>query len=242
MLRIWIRNFIVLSCIMASSVNNIKAGDKIMFKDNFAEGMSNWWVEGGQSVKVDDGKLYVKANPKIFNRAKNGGVCTVWCKRKISGNIQIDFDVCVIDSEIKANNINIFMFYSDPTGESLEKSAHTRKLADYPLYHQLNGYIFTYLNDFKHESRLNTDGSSKARFRIRRCPGFKLINETFDYHAKKNRVYHVTISRKGKILTIAVDGKVRLAAKDDNPLKAGYWGFRTFRTDLWFANVTIKNI
>jgi Domain of unknown function (DUF6250) len=241
-LYIRIRKLIALSCIMAGCMSNAGEKDKVMFKEDFTKGMSNWWVEGGQSVKVHDGKLYVKANPKTFDKTKNGGVCTVWCKRRISGDIQIDFDVCVTGSEIKANNINIFLFYSDPTGKSLEKSAHTRKSAAYSLYHQLNGYIFTYLNDFQNIGKKNKDGSSKARFRIRRCPGFKLITETFDYHARKNKIYHVTITRKGKELAIAVDGKVRLTAKDDNPLKAGYWGFRTFRTDLWFANVSVKSL
>ncbi len=215
---------------------------RTIFQDDFTKGLNKWWVEGGQSVNTANGKLYVKADPKKFDKGKNGGVCTVWCRQKISGNIQIDFDVYVISSETDANNINLFLFYSDSSGKPLEESASSRKTGDYPLYHKLNGYIFTYLNDFKNLAGTKPGQPAKARFRIRRCPGFKLLTQTFAYHVKKGRKYHITVIRKNKELSIAVDGKVYLKAVDPKPFKSGYWGFRTYRTYLWFSNALIKQL
>lgn len=234
----YIINWIISSFIIFALTNRVYGKEKIIFKEDFKAGLSNWWKEGGQSVKVHDGKLYVKANPKNFDGGKNGGVCTVWCRKTISGNVQIDFDVYVLDSEIKANNINLFLFYSTPEEAKLETSAHKRKTANYSLYHKFNGYIFTYLNDYQNKAK--SKNLTKARFRIRRCPGFKLLSQKFDYHVNKRRKYHVTITRKGKLLSIAVDGKVYLTAHDDNPFETGYWGFRTYRTYLWFSNITVK--
>ena len=62
-----------------------------------------WWVEGGERVWIDGGRLRVKANP-----AKQEGsdhVCTVWNKQAFSGDLEVSFRTCVLDSTIKANNI-----------------------------------------------------------------------------------------------------------------------------------------
>ncbi len=240
--------FIFTGLQIAASDHDLQAaaGDKnnswqVIFRDNF-KNLKNWWIEGGQSVTVRNGKLYVKADPVTFDKGKNGGVCTVWNKIPVSGNVKIDFDVCVISSKTNVNNINLFLFFSDPTGPDLQSSAGSRKSADYPLYHNLNGYIFTYLNDAQKRGPVNNDGSTKARFRIRRCPGFNLLTQAYDYHAEKNKIYHISIIRRDKMLSIAVDGKIYLKASDETPFKSGYWGFRTFRTWLWFGQVTVSKI
>ena len=98
------------------------------------------------------------------------------------------------------------------------------------------------LNDFKNLAGTKPGQPAKARFRIRRCPGFKLLTQTFAYHVKKGRKYHITVIRKNKELSIAVDGKVYLKAVDPKPFKSGYWGFRTYRTYLWFSNALIKQL
>jgi hypothetical protein len=215
-----------------------------------------WWVEGGERVWVEKGRLRVKADPKDADAPacpealRGGGVCTVWRDQVFGGDLRVEFDACVVDSSIDANNINFFLLYSDPSGRPLHESRAARASAAYDLYHGLNGYIFTFLNDTESPSRSNgmtvptsrdqTAGQSlQARFRMRRCPGFRLVSEAFGYHCRKGVTYHVVVTRLGGRLTYAVDGHVFLDWTDDAPLPEGHIGLRTYRTDLWWDNVKV---
>ena len=164
---------------------------------------------------------------------RGGYVCTVWCKQPFSGDVKVEFDAHVIRSDIEANNINFFLHYGDPSRRPLYDTRESRASAAYKLYHTLNGYIFTFLNDRESEE------GQRARFRIRRCPGFKLLDEAYGYHCRRGVTYHVEIRKRGPRLTIAVDGKERVSAEAPEPLDGGLLGLRTFRTYLWWDNVRV---
>jgi len=193
---------------------------------------SDWWVEGGESVRVESGRLRVKANPS--DAKAPGCVCTVWNRTVLSGSLRVDFDACVVESTIDANNINLFLYYADPSGKPLHDTRASRASGEYGLYHRLNGYIFTFLND--------TERPDRARFRIRRCPGFRLLAETFGYHCRRGVVYHVAVAAREGIITYAVDGEVRLAARDPSPWSSGLLGLRTYQTDLWWDNIRVTSL
>jgi len=209
----------------------------VLFNEDFESGkLSNdWWVEGGEKVWVENGRLRIKADPPEKNG--EGYVCTVWNKTTLSGDVQVDFDAHVISSSNEANNINFFLFYSDPTGKPLYETRDTRADGGYKHYHNLNGYIFTFLNAGR-----QIEGDARARIRMRRCPGFELLTETYDYHCRQGVTYHVTITRKDGRLTFAVDGTVYLEQEDPEPWREGLFGLRTFHTDLWWDNIQIKKI
>jgi hypothetical protein len=192
-----------------------------------------WWVEGGEKVWIEDGRLRVKADPT--GEDTPGHVCTVWSDEPLSGDLQVDFDAHVVGSTLGVNNINFFLFYSDPAGKPLYDSRAERSDADYGRYHDLNGYIFTFLN-------AGAESGNKARVRMRRCPGFELLAETHDYHCRQGTTYHVTITRKGGRISFAVDGTVYLEAEDASPWREGLFGLRTFRTDLWWDNIRVRRL
>jgi hypothetical protein len=211
---------------------------KILYSENFNSDKngvlpSGWWVEGGQSVYVENGRLLVNADPKAGNGP--GHVATVWLKKEFSGNIQIDFDAHVVSSSSDVNNINFFLYFTHPGNETLYGTRNLRSNGSYRSYFDLNGYIFTYLKD--------DPKKDVARFRLRRCPGFELMTEKFAYHNRQGETYHLTITKRGKKLTFAVDGKVYLRATDDKyNWSKGYIVFRTYQTDLWFDNVQVKRL
>jgi hypothetical protein len=211
--------------------------DEVLFVEDFSDGMKNWWVEGGRKVHVKSGRLYVDANPP--EGSQDGGVCTVWCKETFPGDVRVEFDAHVVESVPEVNNINFFLSYSDPSGEPLYETRDERKTAKYSLYHKLNGHIFTYLRDSRQADGANSDGSTKARFRIRRNPGFHMLGEAFDYHCEKGRTYHVVLTKSGGTLSMTVDGKVYCRATDQQPLKGGLIGLRTYRTHLWWDNIKV---
>ena len=244
--------------------------ERIILRENFDRdgGVPDaWWVEGGQRVWVEAGRLHVKADagvdkaPACPEALRGSGVCTVWNKMPFGGDVRVTFDAHVVGSTIDANNINLFLFYSDPSGAPLFDTRDERRSAGYDLYHNLNGYIVTFLND----TETMTGQSLRARLRLRRCPGFKLVAETFGYHCRRGVTYHVEVVRRGGRITYAVDGHVLLDwaepeslcpiqqhdgtvpdsgtvpadRTDPEPLKAGYLGFRTYRTDLWWASLRV---
>jgi len=129
--------------------------------------------------------------------------------------------------------------YSDPGGRPLYDTRETRAGADYNLYHDLNGYIVTFLQDASERSEAWPDGTPKARFRMRRCPGFRLIDEAHDDHCRQGVTYHVAMTRQGTRLAYAVDGEVYASAEDPEPLEKGIIGLRTFRTELWWDNIVV---
>lgn len=208
---------------------------KTVMNEDFSRGMENWWVEGGQKVWVEDSRLHVKAN--LAERRQPGEVCTVWYRHELPGDIRVEFDAHVIESVSGVNNINCFLSYSDPSGAPLYETRASRADASYAKYHDLTGYIFTFLKGEPAEN-----GMERARFRMRRCPGFELLTETFDYHCRAGVTYRVAITRKGPELTLAVDGTTYLRATDPDPIGGGLFGLRTYQTYLWWDNITVTSL
>lgn len=68
------------------------------------------------------------------------------------------------------------------------------------------------------------------------------MTENYAYHCKKGVTYHVVITRKNNEIIYSVDGEEYLKAKDENPIKEGIMGIRTFRTDLWCDNIKVTGI
>ena len=117
--------------------------ETVLYEENFdalpdgSPPPSDWWVEGGERVRVESGRLYVSANPPAG--AAPGCVCTVWNRNVLRGDLRVEFDACVVASTIDANNINLFLYYCDPSGAPLYDTRAGRASAEYGLYHRLNG-------------------------------------------------------------------------------------------------------
>ena len=198
------------------------AKETVPFAEDFSAGMDRWWVEGGDRVWVEDGRLHVDADRSV---------ATVWCRTPHPADFQLDLDAHVVSSSVDANNINLFFSYSDPSGRPLEETRESRRTAGYDLYHKLSGYIVTFLNDTEAE---------EARVRIRRDPGFHLLAEKFGGECRAGVTYHLRAIKRGGHIAFQVDGREVLKAEDSNPLGAGLLGLRTYRTNLWWDNVRVS--
>lgn len=209
---------------------------ELLYADDFSDGMSRWWSEGGERVWASQGGLNVKADPRAPGP---GGVCTVWCCRAFPGNLTVEMDARVVHSYIEANNVNFFLSYCGPAGMGLYETREQRSGGDYRFYHDLPGYIFTFLNDRNREGPPSPDGGPCARLRIRRCPGFRLLAETYAYHCREGRSYHLTVSKRESRICLDVDGQVSLEATDPDPLAGGQLGFRTFRSHITWSKLRV---
>jgi len=196
-----------------------------------------WWVEGGERTWIEDGRLHMKADPEEEGDPRY--VATAWCKEPISGDVRIEFDAHVISSSTGVNNINFFFFFSDPEGTPLFETREDRADAGYAKYHVLNGNIITFLRDVKAGPEGTLLNELPARVRIRHCPGFELLDETYAYQCNEGVTYHCEIVRQGTRISFSVDGNLLLEAEDPAPHSSGLIGLRTFRTYLWWDNIKV---
>jgi hypothetical protein len=213
---------------------------KVVFEDDFEDNMKNWWVEGSDKVTVKDGRMYINANDP--DGSGSDIYCTIWCRDKIDGdNVHIKFDACVLDSKKGVNNINFFLNYSLPQGGDIYETRSERESGAYALYHDLNGYIFTYLRDIAGESEF-VNGRPQGRVRIRKCPGFNMIAESYAYNAEAGEVREIEIIKKGGDIFYKVDGKILCQVHDDDSWDEGYFGLRTYMTSLWVDNFVVTEL
>ena len=223
-----------------SEQNHVRSGtmDWIIDED-FSAGMENWWVEGGESVAVEDGRLVMRAdNPDV----PGGKVCTVWCRTPHPADFVLELDAQIIGSSIDANNINLFFCFSDPGGQALYETRASRNSGAYKLYHGLSGNIITFLKERPPEGARPEDPTATARVRIRHCPGFKLLAEAFRGHCRQGEPYHIVVTKRGGDIAFAVNGRELLRVRDPEPCGPGLLGLRTFRTELWWDNVRLRAV
>jgi hypothetical protein len=214
------------------------AEEIIFFEDfnNCKEGTlpAGWWVEGSSQAAIKEGRL--RQNAVKGHEGAEYGVSTIWCPMEFSGNLKVEVDAHVVYSPGNKNNINLFFHFSDSGGKSIFETRNARADGNYHKYHSssLHGYLFTYL----------ANGSpDTARFRFRDCPGFRLVQERFDYECRIGKTYHIVITKTGDHLTQAVDGKVYIDAVDNFATHTkGLIGFRTFATDLWWDNIKLTRL
>jgi hypothetical protein len=195
-----------------------------------------WWLEGaagGASARIEDGHLLVDAT------RRPGAGCTVWLDKELPENLEIEFDVHVVESIDLANNMNFLLHFRDPDNDHLRDSRHERDEGTYAFYSngRLEGTIVTYVANGRPDT---------ARVRARRVPPFNpVVQEYQGYHARAGHTYHFVVKHRGGRLEVRVDGQEML----DTPLRprtfaeaGGYFGFRTWNTKLWWDNLQIRRL
>ncbi len=208
-------------------------GRRVIFTERFdhPDGPlpQGWWSEGDEAG-IRDGRLHINADSGKFRQS------TIWLERAFSGDLRVEYNVCVLASTDVANNANFFFLYSDPSGRPLHESREVRADGKYARYHDLNGYIFTNVAD---------GNEVPARIRFRDCPGFNLVAESYRHENKRGKVYHVTVEKRSDRFTYTVDGNTLLDTVDNrfNPLHdKGLIGFRTWHTELWWDNFVVTQL
>lgn len=194
---------------------------------DFSGTLDNWVVEGNSIVEIRDGRLHI-ATP-------DNGYATVWYRQPFSGDQLIRFKARVLPPK-QASNINFFLCASLPDGGDFFAPNRT---GDYAEYHALTNYTMTFTG--RREGLANAPGY----MRLRRNPGFVLVDENLDLKAETDTDYHIAIVKTGSQIRVFVNNRQTLSFDDVNAAgerqdyRAGYAGFRTFFSQLWFDDFAV---
>jgi hypothetical protein len=184
---------------------------KLLYHDQFNSGLNNWVVEKPSttdSVLVADNSLIIDVN----------GGTTVWFNKKIKGNVYIEYKRKVIMANGKndrLSDLNTFWMANDPTS----KNPFTRS-GNFKEYDSLLLYY------------VGVGGNTNSTTRFRKYDGKgerNLLAEYLDadHLLQPNKEYTIGITVYNGKTSFAIDGIEYFSLTDPQPIKTGYFGFRT---------------
>ncbi len=224
---------------------------KTVFEEDFdrAEG-ARYWVEGNsEQVWVENGRLVLDGN------VAGSLVVTAFIDREFEGDLCFSYEAEVLASDTAkgypeprdVNNLNAFIHYSDPEGRPLKETRGERADGGYRHYHELNGYIVTFLNGHMAKTREEPETvmeRNTGRIRMRENPGFVLRKEAFQEQSVAGRRYLLQfIYYQGELLFF-IDGEYQLGfrASEDRRFDKGHFAFRTYATKMAVDNFEVREI
>lgn len=212
----------------------------LIYENEFTS-LDDLWSEGSQNLFVDKKQLHIQCElgeeRNIVNHQQQH-VASVFFNRKFSGNLLISFQACS-DNQNSKRNFNFFIHTKDNTNENLKITRDNRS-GDYREYHQMQNYLITCLPS----EQKNNDGTDKFRIRMRKNPGFELMNEIHEYACENFRWYQFSYLIRHKEVAISIDQKPELTfnLSDTTPLTEGYMGFRTFCSWLTYKDFKVYRV
>lgn len=191
--------------------NDYKIG-KILYEDDFNNNLNKWKVEISSSpqskVAVEDNALVIDVD----------GGATVWLNKKLSGNILIEYKRKVIienGRNDRLSDLNQFWMAKDPKDQNL----FTRT----GIFSEYDPLLMYYLG-------MGGNSNSTTRFRKYTGDGQRVLHVDLkdeEFLLQPNKEYVVkTIVYNGRTSTFVNDKKI-FSFQDPDPLKEGYFGFRT---------------
>ena len=189
--------------------------DKILYQDNFDQNMNDWKVETPESP---NSKVEIK-NGRLIINVDHGA--TIWFKKKLSGNILIEYNRKVIMNDghnDRLSDLNQFWMATDPFKENV----FTRS-GKFSEYDSLRLYY------------AGIGGNSNTTTRFRKYLGNgerKLISDLQDkqHLLQPNKTYFIQIVVDNGTTKVFVDGEQYFSFTDVEPLTEGYFGFRTVKS------------
>lgn len=183
---------------------------KLLFKDDFKLNANNWIIEAPPTSKI------TIANSELIIDADGG--TTVWFKKKLSGNIMIEYKRKVIMNNgrnDRLSDLNQFWMATDP----VEKNLFTRT----GVFTEYDSLLLYYVG-------FGGNTNTTTRFRKYTGNGERILyNDLTDsaHLLEPNKEYLIRITVYKGTTKFFVDNKEFFSFNDAHPLKEGYFGFRT---------------
>ncbi|SDR88116.1 rhamnogalacturonan endolyase [Mucilaginibacter mallensis] len=214
----------------ALSVNNqSQSGRKLIFKALFNRPLDTtlWHIE----LERSPGSFVGVANDKLV--LKTGAGVTVWLKKKLKGNLIIEYDRKVIMEGgpfDRLSDLNQFWMAADP-----HKSVFFTRSGKLDEYNNLQLYYVG----------MGGNGNTTTRFRKYDGLGNRiLISEYTDQQhlLEANITYHIKIIIENGNISYEVNHQLYFAFNDPDPLTEGFLGFRSTKSNQEISNLKVYQL
>lgn len=207
----------------------IFAQDDLIYEADFTKAIDRheWIVESESGtnavVKAEQGRLVIDTE---------GGV-TVWLNKQLNGNIRIEYERTVRmegKAHDRLSDLNQFWMAQDPRNPDL----FTRRGA-FGEYDSLQLYY----------AGMGGNSNTTTRFRKYDGQGNRVLLREYTDEAhllKANKKYHITIIVKDGTTSFWVNGECYFSYRDPDPLRQGYFGFRSVHSRQEIAHFRIYQL
>jgi len=206
-----------IASVVAIELRVIPATSKILYQDDFAEGLDNWVVEQmpGGSVRIAGGKLEIED-------AKG---CTVWFRNKLAGPVMIEYEAQIIKQggpHDRGSDLNCFWMAQDLKSYDNLFAGSQRRGGRFKNYDALRLYYVGY----------GANHNSTTRFRRYIGTGERPVLPEHDlsdekYMLKYNVPMKIQLIADCERIAYLRDGEVIYDVHDPEPYTDGWFGFRT---------------
>lgn len=160
---------------------------------------------------------------------------TLWYRQKLTGDITAEYDACVMDEGKpgdRLSDMNLFWMASDPKAKDIWARQNERN-GVFANCSQLQLYYLGYGGNYNSTTRFRRyHGEAKP-------PIVKEYTDA-DHLLRPNHWYHIRIQSLKGMVSIYVDGKLIVAYDDKQPLRSGWFGFRTTLSRTRIANFSYR--
>ena len=211
--------FFALCLFVIPAVSQIVVRDELSADDWFAE----FENASGSSLLITMKSIEVNASAGA----------TVWYKKKLSGNMMVTYDIVVIDSgggNDRVSDLNAFWMASDPKHDTpFNRNGKFSSYDDLDLYY----------------AGVGGHDNTTTRFRRYRHGTDKAILQEYTdkgHLLEGNKVYSVKIIVRDGWTSFSINDVQYFAYADKEPLKEGYFAFRTTRSRQRITNIKIEQL
>lgn len=164
---------------------------------------------------------------------------TLWRKEKMTGGMTIEYDACVMDEGRpgdRLSDLNCFWMAQDPKFDDI-RARMTWRNGIFLRCYTLRMYYMGYGGNNNSTTRFRRyDGDEAGVTDSAKRP--RVLREYTDarHLLRPNHWYHIRLRNIGNRVQYFIDGQLLVDYTDDNPLKSGWFGFRTTQSRTRMAN------
>lgn len=188
-------------------------------EEDFRAGLGRWVVEQqpGGTVTAQDGKLVIT----------DQAGCTVWLRQKLTAPVSITY-VVRVSGQARVSDLNCFWMASDPARPADLFAAGHRRDGKFGTYDSLRTYYVGYGGNANTTTRFRRYDGTGARPLL---PGHDLTDARFLLRPDHSYTITLVAGADGRV-QYRRDGEVIFDWLDPEPLREGWFGFRTVNSRI----------
>ncbi len=206
----------------------IAAGEEVLGGEVLLEGLGSpedWFQEGPAKIEPRDGGFYIDATA--------GGYSAFW-KKPLPANMLARYTCRVIPSEDSWHNVNII------------SHCKPRRPGTWPIveggrysgYRELENYIVAFLK--ANDEERAASGGCTGRQRLRRNPGFQLVDEKLVHPSEPGVDYRVTFAVRDGRVRYWIGEQLVFDWRDPEPITGeGFFALRTWQTVSLYSDLLL---